>query len=60
MRIPVPHIPVGMMEQYQLGSLIVNGYVIAEIRKGIRYEAYFIPCIYQMSQFSRVVQAYLT
>ena len=46
MRIPISHIPVDMMEQYQLGSLIVNGYVIVEIRKGIRYEAYFIPCIY--------------
>ena len=35
MRIPIFHIPVDIMEQYQLAPLIVNGYVMVEIRKGM-------------------------
>ena len=34
MRIPVKHIPEDIMFQYALQSLVVNGYVLVEIRKG--------------------------
>ena len=35
MRIPVQHIPDDIMQQYQLKSLAVNGFVMVEIRKGM-------------------------
>ena len=35
MRIPVHHIPENNIQQYNLKSLVVNGFVIVEIRKGM-------------------------
>ena len=35
MRIPVKHLPDDIMEQYNLASLVVNGHVMVEIRKGM-------------------------
>ena len=35
MRIPVNVIPVDIMEQYNLSSLVVNSFVLVEIRKGM-------------------------
>ena len=35
MHIPVNGIPVDIMQQYNLSPLVVNGFVLVEIRKGM-------------------------
>ena len=35
MHIPTKHLPRELVEQYQLEPLMINGYVVVEIRKGI-------------------------